>query len=100
MFTLMLSLPGFASHSVEGFASLTETQEIVTGRVPFSQYKHDGAVLAAVTFRDERPQRLIEDVTPERLLMLWGRCWDSNPERRPCIQKVCESLKELSHVNL
>jgi serine/threonine protein kinase len=70
-------------------------QEIVTGRVPFSQYKLDGAVLKAVCLHDERPQRLIEDITPERLHILWSHCWDSDLRKRPTMTLVCESLMEI-----
>lgn len=71
-------------------------KEVVTGRIPFSQYKHDGAVMAAVCLRDERPQRLIEDITPEPLLTLWCRCWHSDAAKRPMMMEVCQAMFELS----
>ena len=77
------------------FLSLNITKEILTGRTPFAQYKIDGAVIMAVTLRDERPQRLIEDKISEPVQTILQRCWLKDPNARLATAAVAAELSKL-----
>ncbi|POG82432.1 kinase-like domain-containing protein, partial [Rhizophagus irregularis DAOM 181602=DAOM 197198] len=59
--------------------------ELTTGCKPFASVEHDHNLIFKI-LDGERP-KITED-TPECYADLMKKCWDSNPSKRPTIDKI------------
>ncbi|RGB33782.1 kinase-like domain-containing protein [Rhizophagus diaphanus] len=63
--------------------------ELTTGCKPFANVEHDHNLILKI-LDGERP-KITED-TPERYADLMKKCWDSNPSKRPTIDKIHNTI--------
>ncbi|GBC47933.2 kinase-like domain-containing protein [Rhizophagus irregularis DAOM 181602=DAOM 197198] len=63
--------------------------ELTTGCKPFASVEHDHNLIFKI-LDGERP-KITED-TPECYADLMKKCWDSNPSKRPTIDKICNTI--------
>ncbi|KAG8711786.1 hypothetical protein FRC09_020409 [Ceratobasidium sp. 395] len=60
--------------------------EIITGRVPYAEYKVDSSIIRALD-KKEFPDRPKETIS-NGMWRLFEACWDHNPKARPSASKV------------
>jgi len=87
--------------TVEGdiYALAMTCLEVVTGELPFSQYRNDSAIILAVVMKKERPTRPENDLIRDALWGLWTKCWTDNPADRPMIASVVQTLVDYDKVD-
>ncbi|TDL23879.1 kinase-like protein [Rickenella mellea] len=70
--------------------------ELMTGKPPFSEIRHDGAVMMAIA-KGQIPQRPLQSVLERGLDdSLWAcmqQCWNSDPALRPTAVQLVEYFK-------
>ncbi|QRV80227.1 Tyrosine kinase domain protein [Ceratobasidium sp. AG-Ba] len=67
--------------------------EIVTGRLPYSEYKVDGGVIMAL-HQQKLPKRPRELLSQDRLWALLVACWNQDPHARPTASSVYRTLSK------
>jgi hypothetical protein len=71
-------------------------QEILTGQLPFSNYRLHEQVMVAVVSRQERPERPTDnDDISDEIWQLWEDCWHTNPDIRPDMKDVENIMTKL-----
>ncbi|KAG8898624.1 hypothetical protein FRB99_007252, partial [Tulasnella sp. 403] len=84
------------SFKTDVYAFAMTIVEVVSGDVPFRQYAEDMAVVMAVHFRNERPDRGVisstSRVSYEWLWCIITVCWDKDPDKRPQMSEVTTLL--------
>ncbi|KAG8700533.1 hypothetical protein FRC08_004647, partial [Ceratobasidium sp. 394] len=70
--------------------ALGMTQEIISGRVPYAEYKVDRAIIRALD-RKEFPTRP-KEVSSDWIWSLLEACWDHDPEARPSASWVYDQV--------
>lgn len=98
--------PDRNSHSVNDFTACVVRRlflfcstvwEVLQGRSPFSDCRHEAEILERVAVKQQRPawdQTL--NLHPE-LVGLAEECWSRDPTRRPTFAAVCKRLQLLQH---
>ncbi|CAE6461817.1 unnamed protein product [Rhizoctonia solani] len=86
-----------SAHSREAdiYALGMTTLEIMTGRVPFSQYDHDFQVIRAVAL-GEKPTFPQELASKPKLWGLLNKCWDLVPRERPTANHILKEVLEFT----
>ena len=69
--------------------------ELTTGCKPFANVEHDINLIFKI-LDGERPE--ITEDTPECYANIMKSCWDSDPEKRPSITKLCETFHEWNYL--
>jgi len=91
--------PATRSRQTDIYALGMTTLEIVSGKVPYSEYKNDVAIIRALD-RKRPPMRPKELPCPnERADAIWTlllQCWDHDPVSRPDALSVLISLQLLA----
>ncbi|KAH8104875.1 kinase-like protein [Phellopilus nigrolimitatus] len=62
--------------------------EIMTGKVPFAEYKHDGGVLCNVVQKNVRPAKPSVTLVGDALWSVLEHCWSEDPASRPDARRV------------
>lgn len=65
----------------------TELVQVLTGRMPFFEFKHDTHVLLSV-MRGKIPRRPEIDAITDDIWHLLTSCWDQNPKSRPSVKNI------------
>ncbi|QRV88275.1 Tyrosine-protein kinase [Ceratobasidium sp. AG-Ba] len=115
-FTKTAQLPGFTVRWTapellmsEDFAQSKEADvyalgmtilEVMSGKVPFANQKHEIRLIAAIVTKNltpDRPEAEIPtgDERSDRLWTLLGRCWSSEPAERPSASEVAETMAQI-----
>ncbi|KAG9093265.1 hypothetical protein FRC07_011498, partial [Ceratobasidium sp. 392] len=61
--------------------------EIITGKVPYAEYKTDSAVIVALT-KKRLPRRPTQAICHDSMWSLLAACWNHDPEARPSASLV------------
>src|SRR5438034_9515464 len=69
--------------------------ELTSGCKPFANVEHDINLIFKI-LDGERPE--ITEDTPECYANLMKSCWNSDPEKRPSITKLCETFHEWNYL--
>ncbi|KAF8594920.1 hypothetical protein BDV93DRAFT_529003 [Ceratobasidium sp. AG-I] len=72
--------------------------EIVTGRVPYSEYYYEMAIYGALYKKQlpRRPDELPEDKqTACNMWQLLVKCWDHDPSGRPAADDIAPTMRIL-----
>ncbi|TDL23372.1 kinase-like protein [Rickenella mellea] len=68
--------------------------EVYTGEVPFSDTRHDAAVIRKI-IQDVRPPRPSADLMGNEMWNICETCWNKTPEARPTMEALGKWLLEL-----
>lgn len=71
-------------------------QEIVTGKVPYFEYKTDGGIVRALDKKKPPIRPAIQFGPDERANRMWRlltRCWDHDPNARPEAASLLQSVR-------
>ncbi|KAH8118246.1 kinase-like protein [Phellopilus nigrolimitatus] len=62
--------------------------EIMTGKPPFAEYKHDAGVIVNVTQKNIRPAKPSVTLVSDALWTVLEHCWSEDPASRPDARRV------------
>jgi len=89
------SAPELIEHGIRHATTSSDTYsfamlilECTTGRVPFSEISHDGAVVHARINEGRTPSRPNSRALPDDLWAFMQHCWSYAPENRPTMEQV------------
>ncbi|KAJ7222240.1 kinase-like domain-containing protein, partial [Mycena pura] len=84
------------SSDVYSFAGVS--YEILTGKVPFFEFREEAAVLFKVLDgnRPSKPTSSLDTLCFDRLWNLFESCWKQEPEARPACFEIVKQLRDLS----
>ena len=87
---------GRPTRSSDCYALGMTVYEVLTGKMPFSQYKSQYAAVRRVLGgkRPERPQEAVGEWFTDDVWGILGRCWEVGPNDRPSIEDVLQHLDE------
>lgn len=71
-------------------------QEVVTGKVPYPEYKTDGGIYGALNNKKPpiRPEELaVENERADKIWALLLQCWDHNAVARPSASEVLAGVR-------
>ncbi|KAF5349241.1 hypothetical protein D9756_009413 [Leucocoprinus leucothites] len=83
--------------SSDVYSAASVMYEILVGRMPFFEFKHDSTVVSRVT-RGIRPMKPSTQQHLELSDEIWAimmQSWRGNPDERPIVQQVLESLQQI-----
>ncbi|QRV73432.1 Serine/threonine-protein kinase [Ceratobasidium sp. AG-Ba] len=74
--------------------------EVMSGKVPFANQKHEIRLIAAIVTKNLTPDRPEEAIPvgnerSDRLWKLLGQCWSSEPAERPSADEVAEMMVKI-----
>ena len=89
---------GRPTRSSDCYALGMTVYEVLTGKIPFSQYKNDYAAVGMVLEgkRPELPQGAVGEWFTDDVWGILGRCWEAKPNDRPSIEDLLQCLDEAS----
>ena len=87
---------GRPTKSSDCYALGMTVYEVLTGKMPFSEYKSQYAAVRRVLEgkRPERPQEVVGEWFTDDVWSILGRCWEAEPNDRPSIKDVLQHLDE------
>lgn len=81
------------SEKVDVFSYSMVLWQMAKGIQPFCEIHQKNEFLNTIIKNDERPQ--VDKQWPKEFSNLLTRCWDTNPEKRPCFKNIVEYLEIL-----